>query len=102
MELKWQPFPHRSPTTEALCRPEAAALPGGMAALTAGVARAAVEAARAEVVLTEAVEVAARVVVDLTEEAEARVAEGPVEEAVLQAEVAAAAIARVTTCADRQ
>jgi hypothetical protein len=74
-----------------------------MAALTAGVARAAVEAARAEVVLTEAVEVAARVVVDLTEEAEARVVEAPVAEAVdLQAEVAAAAIARIKTSADRQ
>ena len=42
------------------------------------------------------------VVVDLTEEAEARVAEAPVEAAVLQVGVAAAAIARVKTCADRQ
>jgi hypothetical protein len=56
-----------------------------------------VEAARAEVVLTEAVEVAARVVVDLTEEEAARV-----EAALLQAGVVAAAIARVKTCADRQ
>jgi len=61
-----------------------------------------VEAARAEVVLTEAVEVAARVVVDLTEEAEARVEAARVEAALLQAGVVAAAIARVKTCADRQ
>jgi hypothetical protein len=110
MELKWQPFPHLSPTTEALSRPEAAALPGDTAPLAQVVARAAVEelvafmveAPRAEVVHTEAVVEVARAGAVHTEEAEARVAEAPVEVAVLQAEVAAAAIARIKTSADRQ
>jgi hypothetical protein len=114
MELKSQPFPHLSPTTEALCRPEAAVLPGDMAALTAGVdftveelAVFMVEAVRAEAVLTEAVlteavEEAAPAEVVHTEEAEAPVAEAPVEAPVLQAGVAVAAIARVKTRNDQQ
>jgi len=111
MELKWQPFPHPSPTTVAHCKPEAAVLPGDMAPLAAGVARAAVEVealaelmveeAPAEAVLTEAVEEVARVEVVLTEEAEAPVEEAPVEEvpvpAVPQVGAAAGAIARIKT-----
>ena len=108
MELKSQPFPHLSTTTVARCRPEAAALPGDMAPLAEVVARAAVEelaalteeAGRAEVVLTEAVEVAARVGVVRTEAAAAE-AEARVEEAVLQVGVVAAAIARVKTRDDQ-
>jgi hypothetical protein len=109
MELKSRPFPRLSPTTEVLCRPEAAALPGDMAALTAGVdftveelAVFMVEAVRAEAVLTEAVEEAAPAEVVHTEEAEAPVAEAPVEAPVLQAGVAVAAIARVKTRNDQQ
>jgi len=74
-----------------------------MAALAAGVAHVAVEVedlaalmvevAREEAALTEAVGEVARAVVVLTAEAEARVEEAPVR-AVLQAGVAAAAIAR--------
>jgi hypothetical protein len=109
-ELKSQPFPHRSPTTVARCRPGVKALQGdmaplaaamaalaaGTAVLAAGAARAAVEvedlaaltveAARAEVAQAGAV---------LTEEAEAQAEEAPVQ-AVLQA-VAAVAIARIKT-----
>src|SRR5277367_4264850 len=111
-ELKWQPFPHPSPTTVAHCKPEAAVLPGDMAPLAAGVvARAAVEVepleelmeeeAPAEAVLTEAVGEVARVEVVLTEGAEALVAEARVA-AVLQAGVVAAAIARIKTIDDQQ
>ena len=62
-----------------------------------------VEAARAEVVLTEAVVEAARAgAVRTEEEAEARVVEAPAVAALLQVGVAAAAIARIKTSADRQ
>jgi hypothetical protein len=77
-----------------------------MAALAAGVAHAAeevedlaalmVEVARVEAVHTEQVGAVARAEVVLTEEAEARVEEAPVQ-AVLPAGVAAAAIARIKT-----